>query len=100
VKKYWIEKVPFGKAVIKRKGLFISVGATRGKRLFEGALLTVRYFFDPLYMELWRALLYRDLDFEEDVLRHPDYLEEAYQSGGELFQAIRDAENDKNNPDV
>ena len=28
-----------------RKGAFIAVGATRGKRLFEGATLTVKYFF-------------------------------------------------------
>ena len=84
VKKYWIEKVPFGKGEIRRRGLFISVGATTGRRLFEGALLTVKYFFDALDAELWRALLYRGLDLEGDVLAHPDYLEEAYAAGREL----------------
>jgi multimeric flavodoxin WrbA len=44
VKKYWIDKIPFGKWEPKRKGLFISVGATRGKRLFDGTLLTIKYF--------------------------------------------------------
>ena len=39
VKKHWIEKVPFGPREMEKKGLFISVGATRGKRLFDGALL-------------------------------------------------------------
>ena len=67
VKKYWLEKQPFGQRDFKRKGLFISVGATKGKKLFDGTLLTVRYFFDPLDMELWRSLLYRGLDFEGDV---------------------------------
>ena len=87
VKKYWIDKVPFGKRPLKRKGLFISVGATRGKRLFDGALLTVRYFFDALDMGLWRALLYRSIDFEGDVLKHPEYMEEAYRAGREFTSA-------------
>ena len=92
VKKYWLEKTPFGKRDFKRKGLFISVGATKGKKLFDGTLLTVRYFFDPLDMELWRSLLYRGIDFEGDVLKHPQYLEEAYQAGRGLCQSI------ENNP--
>ncbi len=88
VKKYWIEKTPFGARDLTRKGLFISVGATKGKKLFEGALLSIRYFFDVLDMELWRSLLYRGLDFEGDVLKHPEYLEEAYAAGRELTQAL------------
>ncbi|MBM3299654.1 MAG: flavodoxin family protein [Deltaproteobacteria bacterium] len=83
-KKYLIEKRSFGETNPKRKGLFIAAGATRGKRLFDGTLLTVRYFFDTLDMEVWRTLLYRGLDLEGDVLKHPEYLEEAYQAGKEL----------------
>ena len=30
---------------------------------------------------MWQSLLYRGLDFEGDVLKHPEYLEEAYQAG-------------------
>jgi len=88
VKKYWIDKVPFGQWVPKRKGLFISVGATKGKKLFDGTLLTVKYFFDVLDMELFRSLLYRGLDFEGDVLKYPEYLEEAYEAGKALARAI------------
>jgi multimeric flavodoxin WrbA len=84
VKKYWIEKVPFGQWEPKRKGLFISVGATKGKKLFDGALLTVKYFFDVLDTELYRSLLFRRLEFEDDALKHPEYLEEAYEAGKEL----------------
>ena len=86
VKKYWIDKVPFGQWEPKRKGLFISVGATKGKKLFDGALLTVKYFFDVLDTELYRSLLYRRLEFEDDVLKHPEYLEEAYEAGKSLAQ--------------
>ena len=91
VKKYWIDKAPFGQREFTRKGLFISVGATKGKRLFEGTLLTVRYFFEVLDMELWRSLLYRSLDFEGDVLKYPEYLEEAYKAGIELAHSIKEA---------
>jgi len=88
VKKYWIDKVPFGQWEPKRKGLFISVGATKGKKLFDGTLLTVKYFFDVLDMELFRSLLCRGLDFEGDVLKYPVYLEEAYEAGKALAKAI------------
>ncbi len=88
VKRYWIDKVPYGQRNPKRKGLFISVGATRGKKLFDGTLLTVKYFFDVLDAELWKAFLYRELDFEGDVLKHPEYLREVYESGRELVFAL------------
>ena len=88
VKKYWVDKTPKDQQIIKRKGLFISVGATNGKKLFDGMLLSVKYFFDILEMELWKTLLYRQLDFQEDVLKHPEYLEEAYAAGKEFTKAI------------
>ena len=88
VKRYVLEKAVRGAGERVRKGLFVSVGATSGKKLFEGTLLTVRYFFDVFDAELWRYLLYRSLDFEGDVLNHPDYLQEAYRAGKELAQAV------------
>jgi multimeric flavodoxin WrbA len=88
VKRYWIEKTPFGRKEFTKKGLFISVGATKGKRLFEGVQLTVRYFFDALDMELWKSLLYRGLDFEGDISKRPDYLQEAYNAGMDLAGAL------------
>ena len=88
VKKYWVDKTPKDQQIIKRKGLFISVGATKGKKLFDGMLLSIKYFFDILDMELWKALLYRQLDFQEDVLKHSEYLEEAYIAGKEFTKVI------------
>jgi len=88
-KKYWLEKPPTEKHKTTRKGLFISVGATKGKRLFEGTLLSIRYFFDVLDAEFWRSLLYRSLDLERDIVGHPEYLLEAHRSGQELVQAIQ-----------
>ncbi len=90
VRKYWIDKVPFGKWQAVRKGLFISAGATKGKKLFDGVLLTVRYFLDVLDAELWKSLLFRELDLQGDVLRHPEYLEEAYQTGREMVKVLQE----------
>ncbi len=88
VKKYWVDKTPKRQKTIIRKGLFISVGATKGKKLFDGMLLTIKYFFDVLDLELWQSLLYRQLDFQDDVLKHPEYLEEAYDAGKRFASAI------------
>ena len=88
VKKYWIDKIPFRQWTATRKGLFISAGATGGKKLFDGALMSVKYFFDVLDTDLWRSLLYRGLDFEGDVNRFPQYLDESYLAGRELVGAL------------
>jgi len=91
VKKYWIDQTPFGTLNPAKKGLFISVGATKGKKLFDGTLLTIKYFLDTLGMELWKSLLYRGLDLEGDILKHPGYLDEAYVAGKELAQTLEAA---------
>jgi len=88
VKTNWLEGRRDGQSSPQRKGLFISVGATKGKKLFDGTLLTVRYYFEAIDCELWKSLLYRQLDFEGDVLKHPEYLEEAHQAGKDLVRAI------------
>lgn len=89
VKKNWVDKTTPDEKHLNKKGLFISVGATKGKKLFDGALLTVKYFFDALDTELWAKLLYRGLDFEGDVEKHPEYLEEAYAIGKHFCKSIR-----------
>jgi multimeric flavodoxin WrbA len=88
VKKYLIDSATPKPPEPPRKGLFISVGATKGPKLFDGVLLTVRYFLEALDMKLWRSLLYRRLDLEGDVLRYPEYLEEARQAGRDFALAV------------
>ncbi|MBN2418910.1 MAG: flavodoxin family protein [Deltaproteobacteria bacterium] len=90
MKKYYIEKADRNNWVPKRKGLFISLGATKGKKLFDGPLLTIRYFFDVLDMTLHKSLLYRGIDLEGEINDYPEYLEEAYQAGKDLVKAIEE----------
>jgi multimeric flavodoxin WrbA len=90
VKKHWIQgHTTSDPRVKRRKGLFISVGATKGKRLFDGALLSMKYFLDAVDAELWRSLLYRGLDFMDDIQQHPDYVDEAFKAGSDLCEALR-----------
>jgi multimeric flavodoxin WrbA len=86
VRKYWLEKKPLGRLDNPRPGLFVTAGATRGKRLFDGAEMSVKYFFDTFDVRLWRMLGYRGLDGADEILAHPDYLDEARAAGGELAQ--------------
>ena len=59
--------------------------------MFDGALLTMRYFFDVLDTELWDAQCFRGLDFEGDAEKHPEFLEQCRQAGAGLVRAIRAA---------
>jgi len=89
VKKHWGKPLPAEKTPLSRKGMFISVGATRGSKLFDGATLSVKYFFDAIDTALIKTLGYRGIDFEGDITGYPEYLEEAFTSGQELAKALR-----------
>ena len=88
VKKHWIEGLPMGRSQAVRKGLLLAAGATRGKKLFDGALLSVKYFFDVLDTELWDYRFFRGLDHAEDIQAHPDFQSEARRAGAALVQAL------------
>lgn len=90
VKKNWTDPPQSPSTAARRKGVFISAGATHGKKLFDGALLSVRYFFDTLETDLWKTLLFRGLEYEDDILKHPDYLQEAHRAGKELARALQE----------
>ncbi|MFC1944315.1 flavodoxin family protein [Chloroflexota bacterium] len=82
VRKYILKK-PFAPSK-RRKGVFVSVGATSGAKLFDGAVLTVKYFFDVLDAEYAGSLLVRGVDWEGDILKHPTALKDAFGLGLKL----------------
>jgi multimeric flavodoxin WrbA len=63
------------------RGYLITVGATRGKNLFEGAQLTVRYFFDALNMSYEGGIFFRRLEKKTAVKENPETLQEAFNLG-------------------
>lgn len=85
--KYILKQVPLGGK--KRKGVFISVGATRGKRLFEGVKLTMKYFFDAIDAEYSRDLLIRSIEKKGEIKKHPTALKDAFILGKNLVKNWR-----------
>ncbi len=63
------------------RGYLISVGATRGKNLFEGSELTAKYFFDALDMTYEGGLFFRRLEKGSDVQKQPEILAQAFEFG-------------------
>jgi multimeric flavodoxin WrbA len=63
------------------KGYLIAVGATRGKNLFEGAILTAKYFFDALDMSYEGGIFFRSLEKKNAVQENPEALQEAFTMG-------------------
>jgi multimeric flavodoxin WrbA len=70
----------------ERRGVFISVGATRGEKLFDGAVLTVKYFFDAVGVGYSGDLLIRGIDNKAQIKEHPTALEDAFRLGQELVR--------------
>ncbi len=52
-----------------RKGLLLSVGASRGRQLFDGVHLTAKYFFDGIDAAFSHALTYRSVE-SKGAIRH------------------------------
>jgi multimeric flavodoxin WrbA len=64
-----------------RKGFLLSAGATRGKRLFECAVLSVQYFFEALSVEYVGDLCFRQLEERDAIRSHPTALDECKKAG-------------------
>ena len=69
-----------------RKGAFIAIGATRGKKLFDGSILTVKYFFQSIDVKYVDELLVRGVDRRGEIKEHPTALSDAFELGRRLAQ--------------
>jgi len=83
-RKYILEKIPVQEGSARRKGWFISVAGSRGEKVFQGATLTVRYFFDALNVEYTGELTFRKIDAKGAIKKHSSALKEAFQAGRRL----------------
>jgi multimeric flavodoxin WrbA len=87
-RKYLLKDPSLGREGKKRKGFFISVGATKGPKVFDGAILTVKYFFDVLNAEYAGELVFRGVEAKGDILKHPEALQQA-QAGRRLVSDLK-----------
>ncbi len=83
-RKYLLKDPSLGKEGKKRKGFLISVGATKGQKVFEGAILTSKYFFDVLNAEYVGELLFKGVEAKGDILKHQEALHQAFEAGRRL----------------
>jgi len=71
-----------------RKGFLLAVGATRGTQLFDGTVLTARYFFDAVSARFEGYLGFRRMESPADIERHPTALAEAREKGRLLTEEL------------
>ena len=82
-RKYVLKKAPPDSG---RKGAFIAVGATKGKRLFDGSKLTVQFFFQAIGVTYVDELFIRGVDKKGEIREHPTALSDAFELGKRLAQ--------------
>ena len=91
----WVRKHVLGMGKEDKRvrwGVFISVGATRGEKLFDGAVLTVKYFFDAIGVKYFGDLLVKGIDKKGQIGEHPTALEDAFRLGQELIRGNKYAQ--------
>ncbi len=69
-----------------RKGYMVSVAATDGGKIFDGARLTVRYAFDAMEFNYSGELLVKGVDAKGAILEKACYLGQAQQLAMEICQ--------------
>ncbi len=85
-RKYVLKIPPLGD-VRQRKGFLISVGGRRSiPNLFEAELVTIKTFFRTLDVSYCGELLIPGIDARDDIMKHPEALEKAFEEGRELVE--------------
>ncbi|MBW2606441.1 MAG: NAD(P)H-dependent oxidoreductase, partial [Deltaproteobacteria bacterium] len=69
-----------------RQGFLLSIGATKGKNLFDGLFLTVKYFFDAIGADYHGSLTYRRIEKKGDIKKHPTVLDDIKEAAGSLLK--------------
>ncbi len=72
----------------QRKGFLLSVGATRGKNLFEGLDLAIRYFFDAVDADYCGSLTYRGIEHSGDIKKHSSAKAEVENAARDLIAPL------------
>jgi multimeric flavodoxin WrbA len=80
-RKYVLKVPPLGDNR-PRRGFFISVGGRRTiPNLFDAELVTIKTLFRTLDISYAGDILIPGIDAEGDILKHPEFLDQVFQSG-------------------
>jgi len=69
-----------------RRGFLLSLGATKGKNLFDGLHLTIKYFFDAIGTSMEGSLTYRQIENSGDMQKHPSVLNDVKEKASHLIK--------------
>ena len=69
-----------------RQGFLLSVGATKGKNLFDGLYLTAQYFFDAIGADFHGSLTYRRIENKGDIQKHPKVFDDVKEKVDSLLK--------------
>lgn len=97
-RKYLLKDPSLGKEGRKRKGFFISVGATKGQKVFEGAILTAKYFFDVLNAEYSGELVFRGIEAKGEIRNHGEAIQQAFEAGRKLVIEMQSEDSKRSDP--
>jgi multimeric flavodoxin WrbA len=76
-----LQESGIGRQKTRGRGYLLAVGATRGEKLFQGAQMVARYFFDALSASYEGGLFFQGLEGKGAVSQHPNALRKAYDLG-------------------
>ncbi len=88
---FWARKYRFKlkeAGVGQRKGFLLSVGASRGKQLFEAIELSIKYFFDAVSASYEGGLTYRGVENVGDMAAHATMEKDVQQAVGKLVKPL------------
>jgi multimeric flavodoxin WrbA/protein-tyrosine-phosphatase len=71
-----------------RKGFFLSMGGSRGKKLFDGIHLVAAYFFDAIDAEVSGSLTYPGIETAADFQKMPDLNLEVSKTAHALMSSL------------
>ncbi|MBW2437861.1 MAG: NAD(P)H-dependent oxidoreductase [Desulfobacterales bacterium] len=85
---FWARKYRFNLADPAKKtkrGFLLSVGASKGKSLFDGLQLTAKYFYDAIDAHFAGSLTYREVEGPKDMSRHPTVTADVEKAAADLI---------------
>jgi arsenate reductase len=76
-----------------RRGFLLSLGATKGKNLFEGVVLTAKYFFDAVGAGYHGSLTYWQVENRSDMKKHPTVHKDVEKAVADLLKPFQGRKN-------
>ncbi|MBU0967523.1 MAG: flavodoxin family protein [Proteobacteria bacterium] len=80
-RKYILKKKGEWRDDADRLGFFVSVAATKGEKVFDGAVLTAKYFYDAIGFGYGGALLVKGVDKRGEMAKAVDRMAQAEEFG-------------------